>query len=172
MLAGTYVSSCSVLPPSPSPAPPSFLPSRSSSSSLSPSFLPPLHSPSPSPLPPSPALPSGVIDVAAEWMADLKEGWCPAAGYYNREACCWVSNETIIDIESEHCQLWKSWSEYSSIPSGTLGYSFDYFIYVLFAVIFAGLAGLFVTTLAPYAAGSGIPEVRTLIVKFGPLCMT
>ena len=32
-------------------------------------------------------------------------------------------------------------------------------IYVSAAVIFAGLAGLFVTTLAPYAAGSGIPEV-------------
>lgn len=36
----------------------------------------------------------------------------------------------------------------------------DYVIYVSAAVVFAGLAGLFVTTLAPYAAGSGIPEVR------------
>ena len=38
-------------------------------------------------------------------------------------------------------------------------YVVDYIIYVSAAVVFAGLAGLFVTTLAPYAAGSGIPEV-------------
>ncbi len=35
----------------------------------------------------------GVIDVAAEWMSDLKEGFCPNAGYYNKEACCWFNNE-------------------------------------------------------------------------------
>ena len=26
----------------------------------------------------------GVVDVAAEWMSDMKEGWCPSAGYYNK----------------------------------------------------------------------------------------
>lgn len=38
-------------------------------------------------------LPEGVIDVAAEWMSDLKEGFCPSIGYYNKEACCWFNNE-------------------------------------------------------------------------------
>ena len=36
---------------------------------------------------------AGIIDVAAEWMADLKEGFCPHSGYYNKESCCWFSNQ-------------------------------------------------------------------------------
>ena len=58
----------------------------------------------------------------------------------------------------ETCILWKNWSTLAGISSGA--YVFDFFIYVLLSVGFAGLAGLFVTTLAPYASGSGIPEVR------------
>ena len=104
-----------------------------------------------------------MIDVAAEWMADLKEGWCTSGGYYNREACCWVSNETIVDINSDHCPQWSRWSSYTGID-GTAGYVFDYSVYVLYAVGFAGLSGLFVTTFAPYAAGSGIPEVCCVCV--------
>ena len=38
-------------------------------------------------------------------------------------------------------------------------YLFNYFIYIFIALIFAGVAGLYVTALAPYASGSGIPEV-------------
>ena len=43
-------------------------------------------------------------------------------------------------------------------------YAFDYFVYVSIGVVFATLAGMFVTILAPYAAGSGIPEVRVMMV--------
>ena len=35
----------------------------------------------------------GRVDVSAEWMSDLKEGFCPDAGYYSEEACCWFNNE-------------------------------------------------------------------------------
>ena len=51
------------------------------------------------------------------------------------------------------------WAVYAGIESETNAYIVDYVVYVSMAVVFAGLAGLFVTTLAPYAAGSGIPEV-------------
>ncbi len=34
--------------------------------------------------------------MAAEWMSDLKEGFCPAVGYYNKEACCWFNNEVSL----------------------------------------------------------------------------
>ena len=44
-------------------------------------------------------------------------------------------------------------------PYSIGAYAFDYFLFVFLAVTFAGLAGFFVTTLAPYASGSGIPEV-------------
>lgn len=45
------------------------------------------------------------------------------------------------------------------IQNSVGAYAFNYIIYVVLAVFMAGFAGLYVITLAPYAAGSGIPEV-------------
>ncbi|KAF3837202.1 hypothetical protein F7725_004666, partial [Dissostichus mawsoni] len=56
-------------------------------------------------LPPPPLLPgslllpgalAGLIDIAADWMNDLKEGVCLSAMWLNREQCCWTSNETTF----------------------------------------------------------------------------
>ena len=97
-------------------------------------------------------------------MSDLKVGWCRHAGYYNQQSCCWINNETNLNYvtENEHCSLWSEWSLIARImgaPYSIGAYAFDYFLFVFLAVTFAGLAGFFVTTLAPYASGSGIPEV-------------
>lgn len=83
-------------------------------------------------------------------------GVCPQDSYYAEEQCCWLNNETFID--TKHCDAWHEWSTHLSIHLSP--YAFDYFVYVTFTVLFAGLAGLFVVVLAPYASGSGIPEVR------------
>ena len=104
---------------------------------------------------------AGIIDIGAAWMSDLKEGICVPWPFYDREACCWLSNETSFVVD--HCDDWKTWSELGG-HSDTLSYQysfswFDYGVYIIFAVFFGGLAGFFVVTVAPYAAGSGIPEV-------------
>ena len=39
-------------------------------------------------------------------------------------------------------------------------------MYCLFGVLFAGMAVIFVKCLAPYACGSGIPEVKTILSGF------
>ena len=71
-----------------------------------------------------------------------------------------------MNNEESHCQLWKEWSDIAQVPSDTAGaYALNYVIYVMLAVLFAGLAGLYVTTLAPYATGSGIPEVRFMYCR-------
>lgn len=54
-----------------------------------------------------------MIDVATEWMSDLKEGWCPSAGYYNRESCCWINNDTNLNMIEEHCSLWHTYNKTS-----------------------------------------------------------
>ena len=90
-------------------------------------------------------------------MSDLKEGVCSSTFYYDRSSCCWLSNETTI--ESEYCSAWYTWSMRSEVNDSTTSYVLNYFLYVLFAIVFAGLSGSFVIFLAPYAAGSGIPEV-------------
>ena len=104
---------------------------------------------------------AGIIDIGAAWMSDLKEGICIPWPYYDREACCWLSNETSFDVD--HCDDWMTWGEQAGHKdTSTFQYSFswfDYGIYIIFAVFFGGLAGFFVVTVAPYAAGSGIPEV-------------
>ena len=81
---------------------------------------------------------------------------CPESSYYAKEQCCWLNNETYID-SGGNCPAWHEWATHLSIDSSS--YIFDYFIYVSFSVALAGLAGLFVVVIAPYAAGSGIPEV-------------
>ena len=53
-----------------------------------------------------------------------------------------------------HTSLWRRVENTFNEFNG-----FDYFVYVLFSVVLASVAGLFVVVCAPYAAGSGIPEV-------------
>ena len=103
---------------------------------------------------------AGIIDIGALWMSDLKEGICVPWPYYDREACCWLTNQTSSNVD--HCDDWMTWDELRGHSDSSYQYSFswlNYGIYVIFAVFFGGLSGFFVVTVAPYAAGSGIPEV-------------
>ncbi|GIX74373.1 hypothetical protein CEXT_697171 [Caerostris extrusa] len=69
---------------------------------------------------------SGIIDIGAGWMKDLKEGICPQAFWLNREQCCWSSNDTFY--EGDKCSalavlLVKTFAPYacgSGIHRGTL----------------------------------------------------
>lgn len=38
---------------------------------------------------------AGVIDIGAKWMSDLKDGICADAFWFDREHCCWSSNDTF-----------------------------------------------------------------------------
>lgn len=59
---------------------------------------------------PAPGALAGLIDIAADWMNDLKEGVCLSAMWFNHEQCCWTSNETTF-AERDKCPQWKSWAE-------------------------------------------------------------
>ena len=45
------------------------------------------------------------------------------------------------------------------MPTTSSTFAFEYFIYVFVSVLFGYFAAIFVRELAPYACGSGIPEV-------------
>jgi chloride channel 3/4/5 len=45
-------------------------------------------------------------------------------------------------------------------------YIVSYFFYILWSFFFALLAASFVRTFAPYACGSGIPEIKTILSGF------
>lgn len=51
-----------------------------------------------------------MIDLAVDWMTDLKEGVCLSAFWYSHEQCCWTSNETTFD-DRDKCPQWQKWAE-------------------------------------------------------------
>lgn len=53
---------------------------------------------------------AGVIDLAVDWMTDLKEGVCLSAFWYSHEQCCWTSNETTFN-DRDKCPQWQKWAE-------------------------------------------------------------
>lgn len=68
--------------------------------------------------------------------------------------------QSNINLADGLCNQWKEWSDVAEVAPGSAGaYVFNYVIYITLAVFMAGFAGLYVTALAPYASGSGIPEV-------------
>ncbi|XP_037035268.1 H(+)/Cl(-) exchange transporter 5 isoform X7 [Bradysia coprophila] len=108
---------------------------------------------------------AGVMDIGASWMTDLKLGICPQAFWLNREQCCWSSNETTFD--SGNCSQWYTWPEIlGHSREGGFAYFVSFFFYTLWAVLFAALSASLVKMFAPYACGSGIPEIKTILSGF------
>ncbi|KAG0197375.1 hypothetical protein BGX28_009125 [Mortierella sp. GBA30] len=95
---------------------------------------------------------AGGSDIAAQWLGDIKEGYCSTAFYLNRNFCCWGLDDT------DTCTDWVPWNSATFV----VGYIF----YIMFALMFATTAAYLVKTFAPYAEGSGIPEVKTILGGF------
>ncbi|XP_051578794.1 H(+)/Cl(-) exchange transporter 5-like [Myxocyprinus asiaticus] len=109
---------------------------------------------------------AGGIDIAAHWMTDLKEGVCLNGFWFNHEHCCWASNETTFQ-ERDKCPQWRSWAELMvGVSEGASAYVVNYLMYVCWALFFACLAVTLVRAFAPYACGSGIPEIKTILSGF------
>nr|XP_005992948.1 PREDICTED: H(+)/Cl(-) exchange transporter 5 [Latimeria chalumnae] len=109
---------------------------------------------------------AGLIDISAHWMTDLKEGVCLSGFWFNHEHCCWTSNETTFN-DRDKCPQWKSWAElFTNRSQGAFAYILNYFMYVLWALLFSFLAVSLVRGFAPYACGSGIPEIKTILSGF------
>ncbi|PIK48248.1 putative H(+)/Cl(-) exchange transporter 3 [Apostichopus japonicus] len=108
---------------------------------------------------------AGIIDIGASWLSDVKLGICANAFWLNQEECCWFQNNTAFGEEG--CSEWYTWSEIfrdKSINAGS--YIINYICFVLLSVSMASLAVLFVRAFAPYASGSGIPEIKTILSGF------
>lgn len=88
---------------------------------------------------------AGYINISAEWLSDVKEGYCSTGFYLKYKYCC--------QFKENDCPEWISWDQ---------NWILGYFIFILFAVVFGLLSVIFVLNYAPYAAGSGIPEVLVL----------
>lgn len=106
---------------------------------------------------------TAVITVTSEWLGDLKEGYCSAGYYLNKKSCCWYERQ------SRECADWIPWSQH--FGDDARGQHFgasvvNYVAYVGLAVLFACASSVLVKSFAPYAAGSGIPEIKTILSGF------
>lgn len=104
------------------------------------------------------------IDIGTTWLTDLKYGICPEAFWFDREQCCWSSNQTTF---SDSCSQWLTWPQiFGASDDSAGGYILAYLFYVLWALSFAALAAVLVRFFAPYASGGGIPEIKTILSGF------
>lgn len=100
---------------------------------------------------------AGIIDIGASWMTDLKLGLCPGNLWFDKETCCWSDDKTFDEVG---CQQWNSWATiFTGKNNGAGAYTINYIMYVMVAMAFSTLAVVLVRWFAPYACGSGIPEV-------------
>ncbi|KAF7357806.1 Chloride channel protein [Mycena venus] len=96
---------------------------------------------------------AAIISIITEWLSDIKMGYCHDGWWLNQQFCCWEIDEEGTD----GCKSWHPWS--------TVGVA-RWFIYVLFAATFAFVAAHLVRSLAKYAAGSGISEIKCILAGF------
>ncbi|KAH7330307.1 chloride channel-like protein 3 [Rhexocercosporidium sp. MPI-PUGE-AT-0058] len=128
------------------------------------------------------ALVAFCVDVAEATISDYKVGYCSTNPFQSRESCC-LERSPLGSMEEvgEYCAEWKMWSQ---------NYWGGFGIYVGFALLFGIIAGgVTMTTKANLpavrqddedaqagseplgksmymAAGSGIPEIKTILSGF------
>ncbi|ORY11918.1 chloride channel protein 3 [Clohesyomyces aquaticus] len=110
------------------------------------------------------------IDVASDWLADLKTGYCSQVDgqglggdghfYLNKGFCCWGYSEY------SQCHDWHPWSHALGVKSAGGGWIVEYIFFVLFSILFAACASILVREYSPYARHSGIAEIKTVLGGF------
>ncbi|KAJ1956113.1 hypothetical protein EC988_001521 [Linderina pennispora] len=97
------------------------------------------------------------IAVSAQWLTDIKNGHCRTGFHLNRRFCCWQTNA---------CADWETWSETLHVRWHWVDWLLQYLVYVTLAIVFAAASTYLVTECAPYAAGQGIAEIKTIMGGF------
>ncbi|KAF7322000.1 Chloride channel protein [Mycena kentingensis (nom. inval.)] len=96
---------------------------------------------------------AAIISIVTEWLSDIKMGYCHDGWWLNQQFCCWEIEGEDVD----GCESWHPWSTVSVAR---------WSIYVLFAAMFSFVAAHLVRSLAKYAAGSGISEIKCILAGF------
>lgn len=95
---------------------------------------------------------AALISIVTAWLSDMKLGYCSTGWWLSQKFCC-----AEISAEGAACEEWRSWGGIEP---------FQYIAYVLFAALFSYSAGKLVKSFAPYAAGSGISEIKCILGGF------
>uniref|UniRef100_A0A915EHK8 Chloride channel protein n=1 Tax=Ditylenchus dipsaci TaxID=166011 RepID=A0A915EHK8_9BILA len=108
---------------------------------------------------------NAVWDAGSGWICVLLVGLAAGAVWLDREHCCWSAHDTAY--KDNDCSSWTTWPEMLHYyEKDYLCTFFDFISYVSWSVLMAGLAVTLVKTFAPYACGSGIPEIKCILSGF------
>lgn len=107
---------------------------------------------------------AGFVDVGVQWMSNLRGGVCKDAFWLNKEQCCWSSqNSTTDSYRNVICDEWYSWNVLFGVVDHEKGYFISFLAHVVISLIFALISATLVKFYAPYACGSGVPEIKTIL---------
>ncbi|KAJ2486450.1 hypothetical protein EV174_001115 [Coemansia sp. RSA 2320] len=98
------------------------------------------------------------VSVTSQWLIDIKHGHCRTGFYLNRRFCCWNADDVCLD--------WVMWSEHLHTRWHWAEWLLQYMVFMFDAVLFAAISTYLVTEHAPYAAGQGIAEIKTIMSGF------
>lgn len=93
---------------------------------------------------------AGCLNIVTAWLSGIRMGRCKHDFYLNKTFCCWGKPE-------DDCSEWVRWSRYGSL---------NYLFYISTALVFSFLATRLVQVYAPFAAGSGISEIKCIVSGF------
>ncbi|TFK66499.1 hypothetical protein BDN72DRAFT_145044 [Pluteus cervinus] len=96
---------------------------------------------------------AAIISIVTEWLSDFKMGYCSDGWWLNQQFCCWE----IEGEEVDGCDSWRPWSTVTVAR---------WIIFILFATVFSFIAAHLVRSMAKYAAGSGISEIKCILGGF------
>lgn len=96
---------------------------------------------------------AAIISIITEWLSDFKFGYCSDGWWLNEQFCCW-------EIEGEEVDGCDSWHPWSSVMLGR------WTVFVLFSATFGFVTAHLVRSMARYAAGSGISEIKCILAGF------
>lgn len=97
-----------------------------------------------------------VIDAASIWVSSFRVGICAEYFWLPRHLCC---------DDEEECEGWYSWGAFllGRATRESAIETTNFFLYVGWATVFAAMSAFLCKYYAPYAAGGGINEVKTIL---------
>lgn len=93
-------------------------------------------------------------DASAHWVSSFRSGICAEYFWLGRSMCC---------VDSSECSDYYSWGEFLLGRGNQVVTFVDFAVYVAFSTIWAVTASFLCKVYAPYAAGGGIAEVKTIV---------
>eukprot|EP00960_Hanusia_phi_P030005 748328-Hanusia_phi.AAC.1 len=104
---------------------------------------------------------AAVVGIGVDLFTDLRFGFCQGRGFWiSREMCC---KEARVGAA---CENWRDWHAMLGDLSNEQRRWAEFGSYSLVSVLMASFAAWLCVTFAPYAAGSGISEVKVVLGGF------